>query len=167
MSLQNRRDRLLKSTSCEVLVSGTRGASDRYRRIFLVAASSGEGLLTERKTVAHLWRRELAFMAHSGRSPTPPGTAQEGGKRSFAGTGLDDKVARKRPFAGTKIERQGSTHNGRRAHASLGPAWTDLQQPAMNSSGAKNASCDSWVGQPPFSFSWPRCGRGRPCRRCD
>ena len=33
------------------------------RRIFLVAASSGEGLLTERKTVAHLWRRELAFMS--------------------------------------------------------------------------------------------------------
>ena len=35
----------------------------RLRRIFLVAASSGEGLLTERKTVAHLWRRELAFMS--------------------------------------------------------------------------------------------------------
>ena len=40
------------------------------RRIFLVAASSGEGLLTERKTVAHLWRRELAFMPPSRHSLT-------------------------------------------------------------------------------------------------
>jgi NADPH-dependent 2,4-dienoyl-CoA reductase/sulfur reductase-like enzyme len=32
------------------------------RRIVLVAASSGEGLLTERRTAAQPWRRELAFM---------------------------------------------------------------------------------------------------------
>ena len=35
----------------------------RYRRIFLVAASSSEGLLTERRTAAQPWRRELAFMS--------------------------------------------------------------------------------------------------------
>src|SRR5215469_17743444 len=32
------------------------------RRIFLVATSSGEGLLTERRAAAQSWRRELAFM---------------------------------------------------------------------------------------------------------
>jgi len=36
-----------------------------FRRIFLVAASSAEGLLTERRTAAQPWRRELAFMPHS------------------------------------------------------------------------------------------------------
>jgi len=34
----------------------------RNRRIFLVAASSGEGLLTERRTAAQPWWHELAFM---------------------------------------------------------------------------------------------------------
>jgi hypothetical protein len=32
------------------------------RRIFLIAASSVEGLLTERRTAAQPWRRELAYM---------------------------------------------------------------------------------------------------------
>jgi hypothetical protein len=32
------------------------------RRIFLVAASSGEGLLTKGRTAARLWWCELAFM---------------------------------------------------------------------------------------------------------
>ena len=40
----------------------------RCRRIFLVAASSGEGLLAERRTAAQPWRRGLAFMHRSGRS---------------------------------------------------------------------------------------------------
>ena len=35
----------------------------RFRRILLVAASSAEGLLTERRTAAQPWRRELAFMS--------------------------------------------------------------------------------------------------------
>jgi hypothetical protein len=48
---------------CE-LIHGER-RKVRNRRIFLVAASSGEGLLTERRTAAQLWRRELAFMPPS------------------------------------------------------------------------------------------------------
>jgi hypothetical protein len=43
---------------------------------FVVAGSSGEGLLTERITVAQPWRRELIFMPHSGASP-PPTQAQQ------------------------------------------------------------------------------------------
>jgi hypothetical protein len=39
-----------------------RGRRVGTRRIFLVAASSGEGLLTERRTAAQPWRRELALM---------------------------------------------------------------------------------------------------------
>jgi hypothetical protein len=43
-------------------------ANDRNRRIFLVAASSSEGLLTERRAAAQPWRRELAFMPHTCRA---------------------------------------------------------------------------------------------------
>src|SRR5262245_42062356 len=39
------------------------------RLIVLVAASSGEGLLTERRTAAQPWRHELAFMPRSRPSP--------------------------------------------------------------------------------------------------
>ena len=39
------------------------------RRIFLVAASSDDGLLTERRTAAQPWRRELVFMPRCSPSP--------------------------------------------------------------------------------------------------
>jgi hypothetical protein len=42
-----------------------RGVKVWNRRIFLVAASFGEGLLTERRTAAQPWRCELAFLPHS------------------------------------------------------------------------------------------------------
>ena len=38
---------------------------DRYRRIFLVAATSGEGLLTERITASQRWRHELAVLPNA------------------------------------------------------------------------------------------------------
>src|SRR5215471_2836166 len=38
----------------------------RVRRIFLVAASSGEGLLTDRRTAAQPWRQEPLFVPQSG-----------------------------------------------------------------------------------------------------
>jgi hypothetical protein len=37
-------------------------ANGLFRRIFLAAASSGEGLLTEHRTAAQPWRRELVFV---------------------------------------------------------------------------------------------------------
>ena len=42
-----------------------------YRRISPVAAHSGEGLFTERRTAAQPWRRELVFMPHRRRRASP------------------------------------------------------------------------------------------------
>ena len=37
----------------------------------------------DREAATQPWRRLLLFMPHSGPSPTPPGTAQEGGTLPF------------------------------------------------------------------------------------
>src|SRR5262249_37518520 len=47
-------------------VRPTATASHLDSTLSLIAASSGEGLLTERRTAAQSWRRELGFMPRSG-----------------------------------------------------------------------------------------------------
>ena len=55
----------------------------RPRRILFVAATSGGGLLTERRTAAQPWRRELVFMPPHLPFAIPAGIGTEGWSRSF------------------------------------------------------------------------------------
>jgi hypothetical protein len=54
-------------------------ANARYRRISPIGALSGNRLLSEPTAGTQPCRREPLFMPHSGRSPAPQGSAQEGG----------------------------------------------------------------------------------------
>ena len=61
----------------------------RFRRIFLAAASSGEGLLIEGRTAAQPWRRELALMPPF--LPLPPRSRLS--RSDFAKRGSDSRQA--------------------------------------------------------------------------
>ena len=70
----------------------------RLRRIFLVAASSGEVLLTALRTAAQPWRHELVFMSHTCCSQCASGSTQLGGVPTFAAT---QWASRRAPTADT------------------------------------------------------------------
>jgi hypothetical protein len=62
----------------------SKGGNVCNRRYLAVAAPSREGLLTEPTAAAQPRRQEPLFMPHTCRSRYPPGSAQLGGKATFA-----------------------------------------------------------------------------------